>query len=334
MARPSTSTQIDPQIRAVFKRLDALTERAPDLAEPADFYRAVLPALHEAQADVPPFALDPEVARRKLESGLHLLVGEDLPLDETRMHDLVLRLCRLIESAPIEGAPVEGAHQPGRTLSSLVSRSHPDPFKLMEQARDGNGSALRSAAAGQIRRAVERNELDLASLWDALATGDRRRVEVIAARFQLDAGLLWLLAENALKPALRVWSRSLKGKVDLDHWRRGQCPMCGSSPALSEIQGKDGERHLRCGMCGADWYYPRLQCAFCGNTDHKTLGTLSVEGEDEKYRAQTCEKCRGYLKVVVTFDPTPVDLLALEDLATLHLDLLAAERDYARVPVR
>jgi hypothetical protein len=318
----------------MFKRLDALTERAPDLAEPADFYRAVLPALHEAQADVPPFALDPEVARRKLESGLHLLVGEDLPLDEARMHDLVVRLCRLIESAPSEGAPVEGAHRPGRTLSSLVSRSHPDPFKLMEQARDGNGSALRSAAAGQIRRAVERNELDLASVWEALATGDRRRIEAIASDHRLDADLLRLLVENSLKSALRVWSRNLTGQVDLGDWQRGQCPMCGSVPIFSEIRGKEGERRLRCGMCGADWHYPRLQCAFCGNQDHKTLGTLSVEGEEEKYWVQICHKCRGYLKVVVTFDPTPVDQLAIEDLATLHLDLIAAEHEYDRLTAR
>jgi FdhE protein len=87
---------------------------------------------------------------------------------------------------------------------------------------------------------------------------------------------------------------------------------------------------LRCGLCGAGWSYPRLQCAFCANTQHQSLGYLSVDGEEEKYRLQTCEVCRGYLKVVVTFDPIPVDLLPLEDLATLHLDLIAVERQYVR----
>ncbi|HLF24865.1 MAG TPA: formate dehydrogenase accessory protein FdhE [Anaerolineae bacterium] len=324
MARPVTSTRADPQIGAALKRLDALIERAPDLAELAAFYRAVVPALHDAQAGVLPFVLDPETAQRKLESGLPLLVGEDLPLDLATTRELFLRLCRTVESAP----------QPERSRASIFSRGRPDPLKLIEPAHDGNGAALRSTAAGQIRRAVERNELDLAPVWEALAAGERQRMEAVAASCQLDAGLLRLLAENSLKPALRVWARALKAKVNLDHWRRGQCPMCGSAPALAEIQGKDGERRLRCGMCGADWYYPRLQCVFCSNSDHRTLGALNVEGEEEKYRAQTCEKCRGYLKIVATFDPTPVDQLAVEDLATLHLDLLAAERGYARPPVR
>jgi formate dehydrogenase maturation protein FdhE len=55
-----------------------------------------------------------------------------------------------------------------------------------------------------------------------------------------------------------------------------------------------------------------------------------VEGEEEKYRLQTCDVCRRYIKVVVTYDPIPVDLLLVEDLVTLHLDHIAGERDFAR----
>jgi FdhE protein len=109
--------------------------------------------------------------------------------------------------------------------------------------------------------------------------------------------------------------------------------MCGNTPTLSEIQGKEGERRLRCGWCGAGWYYPRLRCAFCRTDGHKTLGYLAVEGEEEKYRLQTCDVCRGYLKVVVTFDPIPVELLPVEDLATLHLDSIARERGFTHSPL-
>jgi FdhE protein len=87
-------------------------------------------------------------------------------------------------------------------------------------------------------------------------------------------------------------------------------------------------------MCGADWPYPRLQCAFCATEDYKQLGYISIAGEEDKYRLQTCDKCRGYLKVVVTFDPTPIDQLSIEDLATLHLDLIAGEREFTRVAVQ
>lgn len=335
MVRPSTSLRAgpakrDPQTEAVLKRLDTLAERAPDLAEPIAFYRAALPLLREAQAQVTQFTLDPETVQRKTAFGLSLLVGEDLPLDPNTTRDLFLRLCRVAEAV---GAP---AGHKSSGLSPLFSRGKPDPLKLIEQALDGDGdgAALRSAAARQIRRAVERDELDLVAVWEALASGDWRRIELIAAGLKLDPELLRLLAQNSLKPALRVWAQGLKSTGDLDHWRGGQCPMCGSPPLLAEIQGKEGARRLRCGMCGADWGYPRLQCAFCGNKDHKSLGYISVEGEEEKYRLQTCDACRGYLKVVVTYDPTPVDLLPVEDLATLHLDLIASEREYVRVPVR
>jgi FdhE protein len=100
------------------------------------------------------------------------------------------------------------------------------------------------------------------------------------------------------------------------------------------MQGKEAARRLRCGLCGASWFYPRLQCAVCQNDDYRSIGIIRVDGEEEKYRLQTCELCQGYIKIVITFEPTPFDLLAVEDLATLHLDLIADERGFSRTPVR
>jgi FdhE protein len=201
---------------------------------------------------------------------------------------------------------------------------------LLALAHNGDEAALRAAAAAQLRRAVEQNHLDLPVVWSALAGGDTQTLEHMARDLKLEAELLRLIAQNSLKPALRVWAQGLKRQVDLDEWRRGQCPMCGSPPALAEIQGKEGARHLRCTLCGADWSYPRLQCVFCRNRNHQQLGYLNVEGEAEKYSLQLCDLCRGYIKVIVTFEPTPVDLLAVEDLATLHLDMIAVERQYGK----
>jgi len=42
---------------------------------------------------------------------------------------------------------------------------------------------------------------------------------------------------------------------------------------------------------------------------------------------------QGYLKVIVSFTPTPADLLPIEDLATLHLDYIAQAHGCKRVPV-
>ena len=46
-------------------------------------------------------------------------------------------------------------------------------------------------------------------------------------------------------------------------------------------------------------------------------------------RAAICEECRGYVKMLATLGPlSPLHLL-VADVATLHLDLIAAERGYA-----
>lgn len=325
MAR--TAKHADPHIQAALKRLDRLVENAPDLAEPVAFYREVLPILRDAQHQVSPFTLDQATLQQKLKAGLPLLVGEDLPLDWETTRALFLKLCRIAETV--------GSPTPGKAGAlSLLRRGRPDTLKLIDGARNGDASRIRATAAAQIRKAAEKEELDLLAVFGALASGEWRRVEITLAGLKLDLELLRMLAQNSLKPSLRVWMQGVKDKVDLDNWQRGACPFCGSPPAFAEIQGKEGARRLRCAMCGADWPYPRLQCAFCANTDYKQLGYVTVDGEEEKYRLQTCDRCHGYLKVIVTFDPTPIDQLAIEDLATLHLDLIANEREFMRVPVQ
>jgi formate dehydrogenase maturation protein FdhE len=43
-----------------------------------------------------------------------------------------------------------------------------------------------------------------------------------------------------------------------------------------------------------------------------------------------CERCKGYLKVGNAFDPPPPELVAFDDLASVHLDVAAIERGYQR----
>jgi FdhE protein len=309
-------------VEAATKRLDELAKRKPELAEAAAFYRAMIPLLRQAQTAVPPFTLDPTLAQQKIDAGRPLLVGEELPLDGEATADLFLRLCQLVENS--------GGGQ-SRAGWSLFKRGSTGG----EPAGNGKEAALRSAAARQIRQAVEQGQVDLGEVWAAVTTGDEQQLEIYASRLpSLDLGLLRVLAENSLKPAFRAWAENLRPLVDLSHWlRHGRgCPLCGNAATLSEIQGKEGERRLRCGRCGTGWYYPRLRCAFCRTDGHKTLGYLAVDGEEEKYRLQTCDICRGYLKVVVTFDPIPVELLPVEDLATLHLDSIAREHGFTHAP--
>jgi FdhE protein len=318
-----STAQATPGIKAGLKRLDELVKRTPKIAGAAAFYRAVIPALWDTQQSVPFFTLDAARAEQKLAAGRPLLVDEDLPLDSEATADLFVHICRLVEGAGAAEAPV-------KPRWSLFTRAKADHTGLAEQNLADSGTSAQATAARQIRLAIEQNQLELAEVWQAVAVGDGSRIEQIAVRLNLNSNLLRILAQHSLKPALYAWAQNLGRTVELDRWQHGHCPMCGNVPALSEIQGKEGGRRLRCSLCGTGWYYPRLQCAFCGRRGHKSLGYLAVEGDGEKYRVQTCESCGHYIKVVVTFDPILPDLLPVEDLATLHLDFAACERGFTR----
>jgi FdhE protein len=109
-------------------------------------------------------------------------------------------------------------------------------------------------------------------------------------------------------------------------WGRGECPTCGSAPLLGELRGLEQDRWLRCGLCASDWEFPRLACPFCDNRDHQKLSYLHVEGEEGRQRLAVCEGCGCGVKQVATLAAlSPLRLLAA-DVATLHLDLAAAER--------
>jgi len=287
------SSRADPQLAAVQRRLDALRRSSPELADAAALYAAWLPLVRGVGASLPEPQLDLPAAQHSLVAGRPILTGQDLVFDVDGAARLFTILCRAAEAAG-----------PGR-----------------------------AAPLRALRRAVERRTLDLALLWPALAAGDQACLDQLAARAGLDRAWLRLLGQYSLAPGLRALAAGPVRPLSLDGWQRGVCPLCGSPPLLAEVQGKEGARRLRCGLCGLGWSYPRLQCVACRTTNHHHLGFLCLEGEGEKYRLQTCDLCHGYVKVVVTFEAIAVDMLAVEDLATLHLDSLAAERGFTRLLV-
>jgi FdhE protein len=186
------------------------------------------------------------------------------------------------------------------------------------------------AAAHRIRAALEENRLDLGALLPHIASGESGPITSAAQNLNLDPGLLMTLAQNALKPALRAWCRQLAPLARGIPWHKSGCFVCGAAATLAELQENDQVKHLRCGSCGADWEVRRLQCIYCGNEDHRTLPHLFEEKDLERIQLEACDKCKGYLKVIASFRPALVEMLAVEDLATLHLDYIATERGYTR----
>jgi FdhE protein len=82
-----------------------------------------------------------------------------------------------------------------------------------------------------------------------------------------------------------------------------------------------------CSRCSATWLYQRLQCPFCQNQDHSTLGYFpSADGGP--YRLYVCDCCNGYLKAV-DLRRTQGDFVpAVERCLTALLDRQAQEAGY------
>jgi FdhE protein len=112
--------------------------------------------------------------------------------------------------------------------------------------------------------------------------------------------------------------------------QRGLCPCCGSTPVSGVVtaSGKTpGTRYLYCSLCGAAWNHVRAVCINCGET--RSLSLRGIEGDSGAVKAETCNECNTYAKMLYQARDVKVDHFA-DDLATLGLDLLVAEVGWAR----
>lgn len=108
------------------------------------------------------------------------------------------------------------------------------------------------------------------------------------------------------------------------------CPVCGTPPAVSvlRIGGREaGLRYLHCGTCCTEWHMVRVKCSHCEST--KGVRYQSVQDGGDVVVAETCDQCHTYRKLV-NQEKDPLAEPLADDLATLMLDLLMGETDFAR----
>lgn len=120
----------------------------------------------------------------------------------------------------------------------------------------------------------------------------------------------------------------------------GVCVLCGTLPVASIVAAPapyHGYRYLHCSLCATEWHLVRVQCSHCGaNGKDVTYRYLEQEGVSSgetgltAVRAETCEQCRGYRKIVYQEKDAGVEPLA-DDVASITLDLLLAESGYHRI---
>ncbi len=157
---------------------------------------------------------------------------------------------------------------------------------------------------------------------------DESFIKKVVKDLQIDKTILEFFIHMSILPSINKNVDELKDKVDLTQWMRGYCPICGSLPQISEIK-ESGKRYFLCSFCSYYWHGERLKCPFCENRDHNKLHYFYEEGKDA-YRIDLCDNCKQYIKTIdsrkLNHDPN----LYLEDITTLHLDILAITQGYKR----
>ncbi len=313
LTRPVTTQ--DP----VVQQLEALAQTAPELREAANIYAAILPLLRNQLVLAEPVAMTPVEARMKLAKGSFLLEAEELAFDEWAARDTLVRLAHALEAVPERDSIADH-------LLWLRSDRRKKPRPLERLGNDGE--VLRATSARQIRLLLERGELTAGLLLARAAAGDQSFIIALADDVSLDAGLVWTLARYALIPALHAWRAELAPLVEGVEWEKDYCFVCGADATFAELRGNERAKCVRCSRCGADWSVRRLRCIHCRNEDHRTLSYLYPDGKREQYGVELCDNCKGHLRVITSFAPTPPDQLIIQDLSTLHLDMIAQQQGY------
>ncbi len=220
----------------------------------------------------------------------------------------------------------------------------PVPDRItVEQASEAGMPPL--AATGHRRDPAWQRAL--AVLLDAMATGPDAARRIAAELRQCEPTEIEALADSILSgtaidpgaalfiaAALQVYFTARAAALPLNALHllpeRGLCPCCGSLPVAGIITGSGatpGTRYLHCALCATAWNHVRALCITCG--DSRTLSLKSVDGDPGVVKAETCDECHSYAKMLYQAKDMQVDAMA-DDLATLGLDMMVAEAGWAR----
>jgi FdhE protein len=113
----------------------------------------------------------------------------------------------------------------------------------------------------------------------------------------------------------------------------GVCPVCGGGPVASLIvgwYGAEGARYASCMLCATLWNEVRVKCLVCGST--KGIGYQEIDGQDGTVKAETCDECGSYVKVLYHHKNVQLEPVA-DDVASLVLDQLLRESAYSRAGI-
>jgi len=280
------------ELDAIIKRILAIEKNRPGYKEILDFFKYITREQYKMKPliRVKPVNISEETAKLQINEGFHLLDKKEMKLNMNSVTTLFKNICRTLQRNSKKVAP----------------------------------------EIKNINQAVRKGEIDLEELFSKVVEGDKGYVDSIGEKTGLNTWLLTFLAESSINPFLEAYAEKLKGYVNQESWLKGYCPVCGSAPAMGELRMETGEKILQCSSCGFKWRFKRLGCPFCGNANHEKLRYFHTETDGKAYRVDVCEECKKYIKTIDLRELNREAILPLEDLGTLHLDILAREEGYKR----
>jgi len=181
----------------------------------------------------------------------------------------------------------------------------------------------------RILEAVRDEKIDIVRILEEMIRGEGPYTDEQCESLHMSRDILVFLGRASVQPLVQETALIVSQGIDAGGWTKGICPICGSLPILSELTGDEGRRMLICSFCGYEWSVPRLACPFCEEVKHEGHPYFFVEG-DETVRVDVCDDCKRYIKTLDTRKGGGAVFPLLEDVATLHLDMLAQEKGYER----
>ena len=275
--------------------LDQLRDKEYISETTVDFFRDILRAQQKTKSILNnknyTLLLTDDQIDNKLKAGTPLLSITDIPLDALLIKELFNDICEILQNQQ---------NSDRETVQKVV--------------------AAQSSGA-----------LDLITLIEKLVVHDSDYFRKLCNKLEIREDILVFIALTMARPFFEMATSRIQKMIDKNKWLKNYCPACGSSAQISKIDKENGKRHLFCVLCGYEWRFARIKCAFCNNEDQKSLGFIDVK--ESSYRIHLCKKCMRYLKTLderKAVDDKNVINPSIEDIATTYLDMLAEEKGYER----
>lgn len=173
-------------------------------------------------------------------------------------------------------------------------------------------------AHGAVERLTGSSKMELHQCLEAALSDSSP--DDLAARVLVLAALQVLFAHGAAQLQLE----------DLKPLGNGVCPACGSPPMSSSVVGWPkayNSRFCACSLCGTQWHVVRIKCVLCSSTGG--ISYRAIEGKPDTVKAETCEPCGRYVKILYQVKDHLLDPLS-DDVASLDLDLLLRQEGWHR----